>query len=271
MMIGNILMKMYQSYKNNGHRHTWNSFQTDQMYYLHCGRLITAFHPETDATEQANWVINNILHAIVKPDQTDWADKLPMAEFTINSSHNKSTGFAPFEVNYGYLPTLLDIIPDDVKPGIHAYRDKACEHLRQAHDSIIASWVFQTHYANWLHREEPNLKVGDKVWLSTKNLAMPKGQALKLQPLFIGPFLILQAIPKKSNYRLKLPQEMMTWYIHSVFHVRLLHPFVKNDQTLFSKCDVQYYYDYREPDDNEWIVDEIIRHQWNGKVIEFHV
>jgi hypothetical protein len=43
-MIGNILIKMYQSYENNGHRHAWNSFQTDQMYCLYCGGLITVFH-----------------------------------------------------------------------------------------------------------------------------------------------------------------------------------------------------------------------------------
>jgi hypothetical protein len=146
--------------------------------------MSTTFHPETDgATERANQVINNILHTLIKPDQMDWANKLPMAEFTINSLHNKSTGFAPFEVNYRYLPTLqglLDTIPDDVKPGIHAYADKACEHLRQAHDSIITSWVFQTHYTNQLCWEEPDLKVGDRVWLSTENLAMPKGWARKL-------------------------------------------------------------------------------------------
>jgi hypothetical protein len=95
--------------------------------------MSTTFHPETDGTtEPANQVINNILCAIVKPDQTDWADKLPIAEFAINSSHNKSTRFAPFEVNYGYLPTLqglLDTISDDVKPGICTYTDKAREHL----------------------------------------------------------------------------------------------------------------------------------------------
>jgi hypothetical protein len=114
--------------------------------------MLTAFHPKTDgATECVNRVINNILRAIIQPDQTDWVDKLPMAEFAINSSHNKSTGFAPFKVNYRYLPTLqglLDTIPDDVKPSIWAYADKACEHLCQAHNSIIASRVFQTYYAN---------------------------------------------------------------------------------------------------------------------------
>jgi hypothetical protein len=237
--------------------------------------MSTTFYLETDGTtEWANQVIKNILHALIRPDQTDWADKLPIAEFAINSSHNKSTRFAPFKVNYGYLPTLqglLDTIPDDVKPGIHTYADKAHEHLRQAHNSIITSRVFQTHYVNQLHWEEPDLKVGDRVWLSTKNLAMPKGQVQKLQPLFIGLFLILQAMPEKLNYRLKLPQEMATWQIHSVFHIQLLCPFVNNDQTLFPKCDAQYYYDYRETNNNEWVVNEIIRHWWNGKVIEFHV
>jgi hypothetical protein len=142
--------------------------------------MSTAFHLETDdATEWANQVINNILHALVRPDQMDWADKLPIAKFAINSLHNKSTGFAPFKVNYGYLPTLqglLDTIPDDIKPGIRVYVDKAREHLQQAHDSIIVSQIFQTHYTNQLHWKEPDLKVGDRVWLSTKNLAMPKGQ-----------------------------------------------------------------------------------------------
>jgi hypothetical protein len=127
--------------------------------------MSTAFHPETDgATEHVNQVINNILHIIIQPDQTDWADKLPMAEFAINSSHNKSTGFAPFEVNYGYLPTLqglLDTIPDNVKPSIWAYADKAREHLRQAHNSIIASRVFQTYYANRSQWEEPPLQAKD--------------------------------------------------------------------------------------------------------------
>ncbi|KIK21552.1 hypothetical protein PISMIDRAFT_12178 [Pisolithus microcarpus 441] len=29
---------------------------------------------------------------------------MPMVEFAINSSISSSTGFAPFELNYGYMP-----------------------------------------------------------------------------------------------------------------------------------------------------------------------
>jgi hypothetical protein len=76
-----------------------------------CGTQLmmsTVFHPETDsATEHANRVIDNILQAVVKPDQSDWEEKLPMVEFAMNLLHNKSTGFAPFELNYGYTVCQL--------------------------------------------------------------------------------------------------------------------------------------------------------------------
>jgi hypothetical protein len=51
-----------------------------------------------------------------------------MVEFAINSSHNKSTGFAPFELNYGYMLTLkglLNTTTTGLKPGIQAYVEKA--------------------------------------------------------------------------------------------------------------------------------------------------
>ena len=48
--------------------------------------MSTAFHPQTDgATEQANCTINTILCAAVNPDQGDWAEKVPMVEFDMNS------------------------------------------------------------------------------------------------------------------------------------------------------------------------------------------
>ena len=57
---------------------------------------------------------------MVQPNQRDWVNKLPMVEFALNSSISNSTGFAPFELNYGYLPTFIGGISPmaDVKPGI---------------------------------------------------------------------------------------------------------------------------------------------------------
>ena len=48
--------------------------------------------------------VAQILHTVVSNDQRDWSDKCLMVEFTINISVNATTGYAPFELNYGYMP-----------------------------------------------------------------------------------------------------------------------------------------------------------------------
>ena len=67
--------------------------------------MSTMFHLQMDgATEWANRSIAQILLTIVSNDQKDWSDKCPMVEFAINSSVNATTGYAPFKLNYGYMP-----------------------------------------------------------------------------------------------------------------------------------------------------------------------
>jgi hypothetical protein len=89
---------------------------------------------------------------------------------------------------------------------------------------------------------------------------MPKGQARKLLPLFIGPFTITEAWPDKLNYQLDLLQEMKQRNIHNMFHVRLLRLFFDNDIELFPRREAKHFYDYGEPDNSEWVVDEIVGH-----------
>ena len=77
-----------------------------ELYRLMGSKLLmsTAFHPQMDgATERANRSIAQILCTIVSNDQRDWSDKCLMVEFVINSSVNATTGYAPFELNYGYM------------------------------------------------------------------------------------------------------------------------------------------------------------------------
>ena len=67
--------------------------------------MSTVFHSQMDgATERANRSIAQILCTVVSNDQRDWSDKCPLVEFAINSSVNATTGYAPFELNYGYMP-----------------------------------------------------------------------------------------------------------------------------------------------------------------------
>ena len=87
--------------------------------------MSTSFHPQTDgATERANRTIAQILRALVRPDQTDWVDQLPLAEFAINSCRNESTKFSPFELTYGYIPrTLTAFDVADSPPGVREFAE----------------------------------------------------------------------------------------------------------------------------------------------------
>jgi hypothetical protein len=109
--------------------------------------MSTAFHLQTDGTtERANRSVGQILQTLIQPNKTDWVEKLPLTEFAINSNLSSSTGFAPFELNYGYMPMLISgITPfEKVKPGVKRFVNQAINNLEMAHDAIIESRVTQT-------------------------------------------------------------------------------------------------------------------------------
>jgi hypothetical protein len=89
--------------------------------------------------------------------------------------------------------------------GVKSFAEKALTNLAIAHDSIIANRTFQTHHANKYRSAEEPLKEGDLVYLSTKNLNLPKHRARKLMPVFIGPYPVVKANPDSSSYTRATP------------------------------------------------------------------
>jgi len=236
--------------------------------------MSTSFHPQTDGvTERANRSVGQLFRAAISPDQKDWVYKIPMMEFAINASISESTGFTPFKLDGVYMPMMIRQLPESntAPPGIRSFTQQALQNLAAAHDTIIASHVFQRHYANARRRQEPTIKQGDLVYLSTKNLSLPKGRVSKLMPKYVGPYKVLQAYPKTSNYTLELPSELVRRRVHPKFHVSLLRPHQSNDNALFPNRASVDAYDFGAPDDAEWIVDKLDSHQWNGKNLEFQV
>jgi len=70
--------------------------------------MSTLFHPQMDgAMERANRSIGQMFQALIKPDQRNWVKKSPLIEFVINASIRNATALAPFEINYGYMPTMM--------------------------------------------------------------------------------------------------------------------------------------------------------------------
>ena len=89
-----------------------------------------------------------ILRTTISPDQQDWVLKIPMTEFAINSSVNKSTGFAPFELTYRYILQMMLSIPTSEFKGVHKFAQRAIDNLQAAHNAIIMSHVWQTMQSN---------------------------------------------------------------------------------------------------------------------------
>jgi len=141
--------------------------------------MSTAFHPQTDgASERLIRTITQILHSMISPDQKDWVEKVPMVEFMINSSMSGSTGFAPFKLMYRYMPQMAQLehaSAPKMVPGVQGFVCQAWDNLAVALDAIIGSCVIQMHYANKKRKDPPTLDVVELVYLSTKNLTLPKG------------------------------------------------------------------------------------------------
>jgi len=49
-----------------------------------------------------------------------------------------------------------------------------------AHDTLIKDRIFQQRYTDKKRHREPEIKINNLSYLSTKNIAMPKGRASKL-------------------------------------------------------------------------------------------
>ncbi|CDO74640.1 hypothetical protein BN946_scf184822.g3 [Trametes cinnabarina] len=232
-------------------------------------RMSSAYHPESDgSTERANRTVSQMLRQCIGAGQRDWVSKLPAIEFAINLARSDSTGYAPFFLNTGRMPRPM--IWDDPKPnefpGVRVYAQRVKAAVMAAHDSIIAARVKQIRDANRRRRPVPFAE-GDLVYVSTKNIALPKGYAQKLAPKFIGPYRILRDF-KNNSYRIKLPPTLKRRGIHDVFHASLLRVHEPNDDRLFpGRLDTQVF--ELEDKENEWAIDKIISHRGSGKQAMF--
>lgn len=236
--------------------------------------MSAVYHPQTDgATERANRTISQILRALVTSNQTNWAQALPMVELAMNSSVSATMGFAPFELNYGWMPKLIGHHgPATPFEGIQQWVGQACNNMERACDAIIVSRMAQQEQANTRRRrDDPMLEVGSKAYLLTENLSLPKGRAEKLAPKFIGPYTIIDRNMAKSMYTPDLPPEQCRRHIHNVFHGRLIRRHHLNDNRMFPNREAGHYYKFGADPKQEWTVDEIVNHEWGKKGLQLHV
>jgi transposase InsO family protein len=247
-------------------------------FWTHLHRLIgvelkmsSAYHPQTDgATERANRTITQMLRQCVRPDQKDWVAKLPAVEFAINAARSDTTGYAPFFLNSGRMPrSFVWNKPDAGEyPGVRTFAQKMHNAVMAAHDSIIEARAKQTRSANRQRRPAPFTE-GDLVYISTKNLSVPKGRARKLVPKYIGPYRVLKDFGN-SSFRIELPANLKSRGLHNVFHASLLRIHSPNDDRLFpGRLDNQV--EYLGGTEGEWMIERIRAHAGQGSGALFEV
>lgn len=189
-------------------------------------KLSTAFHPQTDGqTERVNSVLEQYLRCYINYQQSDWSTYLPIAQFAYNNAKHSTTEHTPFYAVFGYHPRLSVTLPRSNKDQTPA--DQRLQNIHNLHEemkfNIKLSLEKHSQYYNKRVTKGPSYQVGDKVWLSTKNIKSQRPTG-KLDYKRLGPFPIIEAIGSRS-FKLQLPPTMK---IYPVFHTNLLEPFVED-------------------------------------------
>jgi hypothetical protein len=81
----------------------------------------------------------------------------------------------------------------------------------------------------------------------------------------------LDTQPDTLSYQVELPAQLHARHLHDRFHRSKLHLHHTNDNVLFPHREPHAYYDFGTPDDQEWLVDEIITHTWEKDALMFQV
>ena len=204
--------------------------------------------------------------------QKNWSGKCATAEFAISSSVNATTGYAPFELDHRYMPRSGQHISiNTLFRGVKQLTQQRLWNLLDAHNVILEHRVEQTYYSNKHQNPNVQYQLNDLVYLSTKNLTLPKGRARKLMPRFIGPYKILKLMNDSLNITIELPQELKDRRISPTFHTNLVQPYVENDNVLFPKQEAKTYYNFGNNDKQEWFIEEILAHKWTNSDLELQV
>lgn len=186
-------------------------------------RLSTAYHPETDgSTERMNATMKTYLRTFCNYAQDNWYDTLPAAQLAIRGRDAASTRVSPFFLEHGYHVEPLDLQLEPMAPRRRyspvQQAEELVRKLQQAREWAQAAMAEaqqrQEDTTNQKRSQAPSFQVGDKVWLSLKNIRTDRPS--KTLDARNAKYTITEVVGSHS-YRLNTPPG-----IHDVFHSQLL-------------------------------------------------
>ncbi|KAL0147984.1 hypothetical protein M9458_056711 [Cirrhinus mrigala] len=167
--------------------------------------LSSGFHPQSNGqTERANQDLERMLRCMVSQNPSSWSQQLSWVEYAHNSLPVSATGLSPFECSLGYQPPIFPSLESEVAvPSAHAFVQRCRCTWRKARHALLQVRSRTKAQADRHRSKPPVYVVGQKVWLSSKNIPLCT-VCNKLAPKFIGPFTVTKIISPVA-VRLKLP------------------------------------------------------------------
>jgi hypothetical protein len=234
--------------------------------------LSSARHPQHDGqTEIVNQRLEIMLRAYVAEDQSTWARWLPLLEHAYNSAIHSSTGYAPYQLLYGYTPKApLDLanprsrsmmLLRENRLDIHQFLSDIETHRDIARDAIAVAQEKQAH-AYDARRRPLEFQKGELVLVNPHSLEWleSKGSSVKLRQRWIGPFPVIKRV-SANTYKLKLPPSFPG---NNVVNLQHLRPYLSSPSFFGKRTslpDTRLHLQEGEQHD----VEEIVAHRYDRK------
>ena len=174
-----------------------------------------------------NRTLGNLIWCISGEKPKQWDLALSQAEFTYNSSINRSTGKSPFAIVYCVpLKHTLDLVPLPELPGVSQAVENMAERIQAMQDEVrqkLEATNAKYKEAASKKRHEKIFNVGDLVLVYLRKERFPVGTYNKLKDKKYGPFQITKKI-NDNAYVVALPPNMSIFSTFNVVDLYDYHP-----------------------------------------------
>lgn len=159
-------------------------------------KTCSSYHPQTDGLiERFHRTLSDVISMYIRPDHKNWDNILPFVTFAYNSAVQRTTGYSPFFLVYGRVPSSLfdtaffsaPASPPASLGEEFASRMAYCRHLARVNTE--ATQQDRKHRYD-LHHRTVSFRPGDEVLLWTP--VRTPGLCAKFLQRFIGPYLVVQ-------------------------------------------------------------------------------